>query len=1342
MSTLPKPASIIEMSPKAASRLLTYLPDAVRFSQMRILPVQDMLSRTVRNGWRAGQLIVFQRSITMVRILLAFCAACFPAFVTGEEKTLLSTSFEGERDGPAGWAAKGSAVWAPFARTGQRSIEIRSWRPDPDLMKTWNDYNALVKKLEAEGKKPEKGPDFKTDTRETFWLSDPFQASGQPVKLSFWGANNIVFMNDESFHAEVGLVPCRPDGTFDRDPAARAGIGGAISAKPLHFYREQRENHQLYARAVPDGLAWRYQEAVLKVNPGTYRAVLHFQKEPDGQVWVDDLVVSESADYRTGDAQAAENADLKETLPWQMEIHFPVSFQLFLKGDPLEMDLALFDKAGLPKIEKGMKLVYEIRDYSHRWVHGDTLRLEPGSEIAWKAPDYLKGDIEKLYVGYQGSAEMAQAMDGHTVIVPLSLSDSLKAHEGKVLFIRAELLSGRRKLAADEVTFGIIVRQEPAKEDLWRGGKVVNFWGPEGVDIDRDFMRPDGAPNGFYYKAGAQWNTVNPMRELEGLVLPKEKGGALPPEPAITPVENHGHLWEYYSTQSGRRPLVIPYTIYAGWPKWAVHDDPEFLKRYSPDFKWMPDIEVHAAGVAERVRRLRKQFPNALAVSPTAGEGPFELYRTDLQQATYKAVKAATPDVPVGVWGEDPERLKAYKDCWDFLDGEFYADPRFVGKELPRTAAQEGARRGQKLFAVVNEGCALSGSEEQPEQAKGVFDFHVFQWRFGVKLTGQFEFNHPYMKPNGDPLLRDALHAVFGGTGHFGGAQRLKLSRYDMKDGTNIRKSYACGGERPRRVQHNYAPHTYQPALPVLAAANVVRSLDSAQFERDLGLPEAWAFQFERLDKTVLFFETFEMNDITIELSGIQAAPCETLDIYGDRHRLEPAGNALLLTVGHYPLVLMFDRRFSDKDLAVRPCSDVRVGMTRSIVRKSPGIVTVDLGPERRGDLSIRLDPRLKAPDRVAVKPGKTAEIQVKPQEERPTGAYRTYIAILDGPKALGLLSLPLRFESSSIEAELEGTPMTKLSDPALRVTVKNLTGSATTAKVRFRDDYTTEGTDRPSPQEKSVKVAADGRAHVEFPLNRHRVKLNHDYPMKVTLALPGLPEREIEGRVHFRGVPRRTAPITVDGDLSDWPLDDLLPLEPDWLIAIAGRGGGVSKNFCATWDQQTDPESRFKGYFLWDETGLYFAATIRNTDPHQIERVYWNQDCFFLDIYPGKYIAEEGTAMRPYVMHMIVLKDGSPGLFDKNGKVWPAVSEELGAKFAGKRVADGYTYEYFMDRKYLNNLRLEPGAGFSASMVGYRGEFTGLGPGGARPMFAFYRNCFDFDGGVKDMARFILTEK
>ena len=69
----------------------------------------------------------------------------------------------------------------------------------------------------------------RADPHMTWWVSDPFACSGDPVKVSFWGANNITYMNDESFRAQV--APHDPPGTeLAAAPAARARPSGARAA--------------------------------------------------------------------------------------------------------------------------------------------------------------------------------------------------------------------------------------------------------------------------------------------------------------------------------------------------------------------------------------------------------------------------------------------------------------------------------------------------------------------------------------------------------------------------------------------------------------------------------------------------------------------------------------------------------------------------------------------------------------------------------------------------------------------------------------------------------------------------------------------------------------------------------------------------------------------------------------------------------------------------------------------------------------------------------------------------------------------------------------------------------
>ena len=1257
----------------------------------------------------------------------AFCLLSVVFFSRGGhavEKTLLSTSFEEGDVSPTGWSAEKGAQWASFARTGKRSLELRTWIPDSELSQLVAEKIKASKEENVERLK-ELNAKVKTDATRSWWIGPQMELSGQPVKVSFWGANNITYMNDESFRAEVALVRTGADGAVRKNEDGTLA-GPFLSDPPLHFYRDQRENYQLYARAVPEGLRWEYRELVLKPGAGTYRALLHFMKDPDGQVWVDDLMVTESPDYLTRDEIVAAKTEARPKLPWRMEINFPVSYNLFKKRDPLEMDLALIADDGPPGIPAGMTLQYEIRDYNHRWIHEERVPVEPGDCITWSAP--RKEDGYKGYLPPNMKAAM-EAYEGHTVILPVALPQSLNSHDGQMLFVKAAVYQGSRMMAQDEVTFGIIVPGVPKKENLWRGGKVVGNWMEKRGELETDYMKEDGGPNNLLYKCGGQWNATGlSHNRWYSAWKKKEDPIDMGPEPKVHP--EHGFMLEFYLLQSYRKYNVVP--------KWAQDRSEESIKKYG---YWVFDKEAYAQYLEALVKRMHQQFPNGTAICPTAGEAAHDRWRFELQQFVYPRLKAASPTTQVGVWywGGDVSQIEPYKDSYDFFDSEFYADPRMVGKEGPAAARKHSQRLGRPIWAGIMEGCALIGSEEQPESARGVFDTHLFQWQHGTKLVGQFEFGEAYTRDNGDPLLRAPLQALFGGTGHVGGARRLKLTRYDMAEGKNQRKFYQYG------KYPTYWPSQFQPALPTMALCNLVRFLDSAVFERQIRMREAYVFQFERLGRTILFLEGRGMSDFSVEVRGA-TAKCETLDIYGYRHQLDPADGKLLLTLGHHPLILMFDQQLARGALGARALKDVKVTMSRPIVRSTAGEIAVNLGEGRGGELQVLVDEKLEVPASITASPGREARVTITPLEERPTGRYRTYIHVNRGAKSVGLLSIPLEFQGTGIAAQLVGIPMTKGTDPAMRAIVRNDTTEAAEVTVKFRDDYTASGP-RAVEVEKDVSIPAGGKAHVDFPLDRSRLKPNHDYDLAATLVLPDGAERTVRGSVFFRGVPKRKAPITIDANLSDWPLTDLPPLEPDWTIMIGGRTGGVARNYSSTWEQQSSPTGKYRAWFLWDDEGLYFAAVSNNPNKSHKNKadVAWDNDCMYLTIYFDKWVEGGGSTMRPIKMHLATDEKGNLVLQDMHAKIMDP--KELGVEYARKETDTGYVYEFFMGRTYIGDLKLEPGSGFSVSTVSYnqrRGTPMGIGVQSGRntQMYAFFRHCFDFDGGIEDMARFVLTEE
>jgi hypothetical protein len=410
------------------------------------------------------------------------------------------------------------------------------------------------------------------------------------------------------------------------------------------------------------------------------------------------------------------------------------------------------------------------------------------------------------------------------------------------------------------------------------------------------------------------------------------------------------------------------------------------------------------------------------------------------------------------------------------------------------------------------------------------------------------------------------------------------------------------------------------------------------------------------------------------------------------------------------------------------------------IVRRNPGAVSVALGPDRGGTLALDTDPKLKVPDAVPVKAGETARIGITPLEERPSGKYRTTIRLMDGPTLVGLLSVPLAFESSAITARCIGLPMTAKSQPAVRVSLQNGAEKEQEVTVRFRDIWTS-GAMRPAVTEARLKLPALSTASTDFPVTRDRVHLNQNYPVSVDVVSADGFSRTFRDPVHFRAIPRATSPIQVDADLADWNTGALLPLEPNWMWGLRSHtNSGASKNYSLTWKEQNDPEGNFRLYLLWRDDSLYLAATVNNTSRQHpavdkdLENL-WAQDCLYVVMYPSEFVRGEGTATFPHKMHLGLDGRGKPCLQDGDGNVF-LDPKEVDCDYAVRETERGYTYEFRMGPKYpgFRGLKVRPGAHLSLSVMAWRNK-------GDR-CYAFFRHFASFEGSIGDMGAFVLVDE
>jgi hypothetical protein len=169
---------------------------------------------------------------------------------------------------------------------------------------------------------------------------------------------------------------------------------------------------------------------------------------------------------------------------------------------------------------------------------------------------------------------------------------------------------------------------------------------------------------------------------------------------------------------------------------------------------------------------------------------------------------------------------------------------------------------------------------------------------------------------------------------------------------------------------------------------------------------------------------------------------------------------------------------------------------------------------------------------------------------------------------------------------------------------------------------------------------------------------------------------------------PRCTGPITIDGDLADWPLDAWTP------ITLSGTSSRVD-----AWRGDADVSA--KVYLAWSEDGLYLGAAVTDDVFSQTQQgaAIWQGDCMQVGLNHG-WLSEYGLALcrgKPYVQRWA-----------------PENTEETAVRLAVKR--DDATHQTVYE------------ALFPASLLGYTPGATAP-QAGDRLRLSFTVNEADADG-------------
>jgi hypothetical protein len=324
----------------------------------------------------------------------------------------------------------------------------------------------------------------------------------------------------------------------------------------------------------------------------------------------------------------------------------------------------------------------------------------------------------------------------------------------------------------------------------------------------------------------------------------------------------------------------------------------------------------------------------------------------------------------------------------------------------------------------------------------------------------------------------------------------------------------------------------------------------------------------------------------------------------------------------------------------------------------------------------------------VAVAPGQPAavDLPIAVAASQPAGSYTFTTRIYDGKTLVSVLKQPLRI-GELLATELRGEPITRQQEPAVVVTVRSLADQPMTGRVRVENRFFGPGF-TPAVMEGEYKTAPRGTAEVRFAIPREQANLTASYEMRATVADASGFTLACNDDVSFQASVKAKQPITVDGDLADWKLDELLPIT-----------GGMRN--LHNLDKPTDLSAKF--YSRWDDQRLYFAAIVTDSTPVVLgtERPLWNDDNILFLLYPWTWHMGEPLNSGYYREHLGPYRGGKAAIW-RVGYVPSGPANADGAQIAVKRTATGWIYEWSYPQSALYPLEFKAGNGFRLAFSVY----------------------------------------
>ncbi len=1074
----------------------------------------------------------------------------------------------------------------------------------------------------------------KDSEQDSAWLSPIIKSDGKPVRICFWAADNYTKQPDYSYSAAIGLSCDGADG--------KPGVVQTWEQIPWDDARLE----QWWGPLTPAGLVWKYHEVVFTPSAKDFRVKFFWPKAiVRGECLLSDVRVIDTVPGKTGnDVQAsAATAEKKDASSgYGMEISTAATGNLFYPEDPLRFEFLLFDPSGKEPVKlSNPEISYDISDYEKFHIASGKIGFDKATPCAIDKSD--KKRVNNLRLSH---------------IIP----DVAAKEIGREFFLHATLKDGDKLIAEDTITYGV-VNPRPIDPKNLDKSLFVNFTGEDARGaVNTDSKRPEQsirAKMGVSYIHDwdyTGWKQAQP--QYPGPI----KIASKPASPKVIYCPNLEQI-------RGRKPNHPWGHVGSMAPETATLDDP-----FYPGCKGF-NIDAYVEYIVARVRAQRESIA---MVVPSGLERGIDNRTIELQRKAYAALKKEFPDLPVGMmlyglFGNPSSQAKTFMDeklyeCADFIDDHMY-QPSMDWTEWDRIRKEVKAK-GKELYFISTEFSRVGGND-QVDRCRDMITAHIEAWAHGMRMITYFNVPADLK----EPVLR-------GGVGD--GFQWVQVvPRPQVSDAIPVDKR---------------SKSSTMPLLQCLTYYNLVQNFEGAEFKTSFKPGKnSVAYVFARDGKTVcaIYQTKPALPEILVVNSTV---PFTSQDTFGRTERLEPS-QAALITATNYPSIITFDQEITklyDAASATSLIRELESDMTTPLLpRGAQAKLKLTIPPAFSNAFSAEITGTVDGrwpksePQTIKFTPGQPSQVElpISIAAETQPGTYTFTISISEGKRLLGLLKMPMTV-SDLVSVKMSGIPKTPGKNPAIAVNLRNLSDSEKSGSLSIENNYF-GSTAEPQAMLQNYSIPAQGETTLRFEVPVDEANLATSYLITAKLDDKSGIKVSKQEEIAFRACQKSAAPIAIDGDLSDWKLDEISPVPFERYHCSWGKTPENPKDLDAVM------------YSRWDSENLYFAVIVNDNNAVNLANDVgiWMDDNIMLGLYPWGWKLGEPLNAGYYREHLGLCADKEARLFRVgNPPGGQTGSEDI--RIAVKRDDSKYTYEWAYPLKSIFPMELKSGARFRLSLA------------------------------------------